>query len=59
MNVQELLEHELAKAANEVRRLEKEEEIAIHILNKAHRNLADAELQFSELEEALSVWVDQ
>jgi hypothetical protein len=59
MNVQELLESELAKAKADVKRLEKEEQMAAYTLQKAHNVLVEAELRANELEDALELWVEQ
>lgn len=59
MNVQELLESELAKATAEVKRLEKEQEMSVHALNMIRQQLIDAESTQLELADALDLWIEQ
>jgi hypothetical protein len=59
MNVQELLESQISQAEKELKRLEKEEELATYMLQKTHNNRVDAELHLAELQEALDLWIDQ
>jgi len=59
MTVQELLEQEIARALKDVKRLEKEKDLAYYSFRKAYLQLEEAELRLAEFEDALELWNEQ